>query len=35
VEKDSWELLPGEYQFFVGSSSRSTPLSAAVRVGSR
>jgi len=35
VEKDGWELLPGEYEFFVGGSSRSTPLHAAVRVGSR
>jgi beta-glucosidase len=30
-EKDGWELLPGEYQFFVGGSSRSTPLTATVK----
>jgi beta-glucosidase len=29
-EKDGWELLPGEYQFLVGGSSRSLPLKAAV-----
>jgi len=29
-EKDDWELLPGEYTFFAGGSSRSTPLKAAV-----
>ena len=23
--KDDWELLPGEYKFFVGGSSRDTP----------
>jgi beta-glucosidase len=27
-QKDGWEFLPGEYKFFVGGSSRSTPLSA-------
>ncbi len=27
-EKDDWELLSGQYQFFVGGSSRSTPLRA-------
>jgi beta-glucosidase len=29
--KDDWVLLPGEYRFFVGSSSRATPLSATVK----
>jgi beta-glucosidase len=29
-EKDDWELLPGEYKFFAGGGSRSTPLSAVV-----
>jgi len=29
-QKDDWELLPGEYRFFVGGSSRDTPLSATV-----
>ena len=32
VEKDAWELLPGDYQFFVGGCSRNTPLKAAVKV---
>ncbi len=32
VEKDGWELADGDYQFFVGGSSRSTPLSATVRM---
>jgi beta-glucosidase len=27
-QKDGWEFLPGEYKFFVGGSSRSTPLTA-------
>jgi beta-glucosidase len=30
-QKDDWELLAGEYTFFAGGSSRSTPLSAAVK----
>jgi beta-glucosidase len=30
-QKDGWELLPGEYQFLVGGSSRSTPLTATVK----
>ena len=29
-QKDAWELLPGEYKFFVGGSSRDTPLTANV-----
>ena len=29
-QKDGWELLPGEYKFFVGGSSRNTPLTATV-----
>jgi len=32
AEKDRWELLPGEYQFFVGGSSRSTPLTASIQI---
>ena len=32
VDKDDWELVPGEYKVFVGGSSRSTPLSATVRL---
>jgi beta-glucosidase len=27
-QKDNWDFLPGEYRFFVGGSSRSTPLTA-------
>ncbi len=27
-QKDDWEFLPGEYKFFVGGSSRNTPLTA-------
>ena len=30
-QKDDWELLPGEYKFFVGGSSRNTPLTAPVK----
>jgi beta-glucosidase len=30
-QKDGWELLSGDYQFFVGGSSRSTPLTATVK----
>lgn len=30
-QKDGWELLPGEYTFFVGGSSRVTPLKAVVK----
>jgi beta-glucosidase len=26
--KDNWDLLSGEYHFFVGGSSRNTPLTA-------
>ena len=28
-QKNDWELLPGSYRFFVGGSSRETPLTAA------
>ena len=31
VEKDAWEVLPGEYRIFVGGSSRNTPLTASLR----
>ena len=27
-QKDDWDFLPGEYRFFVGGSSRDTPLTA-------
>jgi beta-glucosidase len=30
-QKDDWELLPGEYKFFVGGSSRETPLTAVAK----
>ena len=30
-KKDGWQLLPGEYKFFVGGSSRSTPLRGSVQ----
>jgi beta-glucosidase len=32
VEKDGWELIPGDYQVFVGGSSRETPLTGSVRL---
>lgn len=31
VDKDGWELVPGEYQVFVGASSRDTPLVSTIR----
>jgi beta-glucosidase len=33
VARDGWQLLPGEYQVFVGASSRETPLRDVLRVG--
>jgi beta-glucosidase len=30
-QKDDWELLGGEYKFFVGGSSRANPLTATVQ----
>ena len=32
VDRDHWEIFPGEYQFHVGGSSRALPLSASVRI---
>jgi beta-glucosidase len=32
VDKDDWELLPGEYKVFAGASSRETPLSGTFRI---
>jgi beta-glucosidase len=29
-QKNDWDLLPGEYKFYVGGSSRDTPLTATV-----
>jgi beta-glucosidase len=31
---DAWRLAPGDYKIFVGTSSRNTPLTATVRLGS-
>jgi beta-glucosidase len=33
VERNAWELVPGDYKVYVGGSSASTPLSATVRIG--
>ncbi len=33
VEKNGWELVPGEYKVLVGSSSRDLPLHADVKLG--
>ncbi len=30
---DAWKLVPGDYKIVVGTSSRSTPLTATVRLG--
>jgi beta-glucosidase len=35
VDKDAWEVLPGEYKVFVGGGSRSTPLTETVRIAAR
>ncbi|MBC7526970.1 MAG: glycoside hydrolase family 3 C-terminal domain-containing protein [Chthonomonadaceae bacterium] len=36
VERDTWEVLPGEYKLFVGSSSRTLPLTGTLSLsGSR
>jgi beta-glucosidase len=32
VEKNGWELVPGDYKVYVGGSSKSTPLSTTVRI---
>jgi beta-glucosidase len=32
VEKNGWELVPGDYKVYVGGSSQSTPLSTTVRI---
>jgi beta-glucosidase len=34
VDKDNWEVMPGEYKVMVGGSSRNTPLTGAVSVAS-
>ncbi len=33
VDKDDWEVVPGEYRVFVGSSSQDTPLTQSARIG--
>ena len=33
VDKDAWELVPGDYQVRVGGSSRETPLNGMFGVG--
>jgi beta-glucosidase len=33
LEKDAWELMPGDYKLFVGGSSRQTPLTGTFRLG--
>jgi beta-glucosidase len=32
VTKDDWQVVPGDYKFMVGGSSRSLPLSAAAKL---
>ena len=32
VEKNGWEVVPGDYKVYVGGSSQSTPLSTTVRI---
>jgi len=32
VDRDAWELLPGEYTFLVGGSSRSLPLKESINL---
>jgi hypothetical protein len=32
VEKEGWELVPGDYNVFVSGSPRDTPLVATVRL---
>ena len=32
VEKDGWELVPGEYKVMVGGSSADTPLTGALKI---
>ncbi len=32
VDKDAWELVPGEYKILVGGSSRNTPLTGTVQI---
>jgi beta-glucosidase len=34
VAKDGWESVPGDYRVYVGGSSRNTPLSGTLRMGS-
>ena len=34
VNRDAWEVPAGDYKILVGGSSRNTPLSETVRIGS-
>ena len=33
ADKGGWELVPGDYKFWVGGSSRNLPLSQIVKIG--
>jgi beta-glucosidase len=33
VDKDAWEIVPGDYKVFAGGSSRDTPLIETVHIG--
>jgi beta-glucosidase len=33
VDKDAWEVVPGDYKVWVGTSSRNLPLSETVKIG--
>jgi beta-glucosidase len=33
TDKDAWEIIAGDYEVWVGSSSRDTPLNATVHIG--
>jgi len=35
VDRNDWELVPGEYTFYVGGSSQNTPLTATVQLAAR
>ncbi len=32
VDRDAWQLLPGEYKFWVGGSSSNLPLTDVVKI---
>jgi beta-glucosidase len=33
VDRDAWEIAPGDYTVWIGGSSRDLPLSAAIKLG--